>query len=348
MGSAGAAYQRAADAPPAPLVRAMAEAMTPDRRPAFPRGLVLGLTMAESVILIVFVLLLALAALLGRETDLRQAAEQDLQAAEQDLEALGEIRQALDAQGYEPEQILEVIRSGGGRIADDAGNWTRLVRDIAPRMPDPSPAAIASRLRQAEEDASVVRILSEAGLEPSAVRDTVDIIDVLNAESRNFGEEITPRSARRMARDAASWREHDDESGGSGTDHPSCWYAGDNVVAYLFDVALTDAGYLLQPTRVSQGRARYGSWSTAPPAQKNELVASIATGRTLSPAQFLEQTRRLFDWSVTEDCRFFVRAFDVTAADQKELYKTPMRTLESRFYKYASPSGTPPTADRLE
>ena len=45
---------------------------------------------------------------------------------------------------------------------------------------------------------------------------------------------------------------------------------------------------------------------------------------------------------VANDCRFFVRAFDVTAPDQKELYKERMLLLESRFYKYANPTGPPP------
>ena len=52
----------------------------------------------------------------------------------------------------------------------------------------------------------------------------------------------------------------------------------------------------------------------------------------------------MFEWSVAANCRFFVRAFDLTAADQKQMYKTRMRTLESRFYEDASPSGPPPFA----
>ena len=46
---------------------------------AFPRGLVLGFTMAEIAILIIFVLLLVLAAMLARELDRREQAESDLE-----------------------------------------------------------------------------------------------------------------------------------------------------------------------------------------------------------------------------------------------------------------------------
>jgi hypothetical protein len=33
-------------------------------------------------------------------------------------------------------------------------------------------------------------------------------------------------------------------------------------------------------------------------------------------------------------CRFYVRAFDGTDVSEKDTYKTLMRTLETRFYKY--------------
>ncbi len=352
----------------------------PHRGQTFPRGLVLGLTMAETAILIIFVLLLALTALLDREADRRRTAEQDLERFE-------EIRLVLSERGLEPAALLETIRAReeDRSAADD---WRELVRDLGRQMPDPSPETIASRLREAadalERDAAhraLDEVLGAAGVEPTRetlqalaeiaearqeadltvdeVRDAMETYPALDAALRNRGGETTPRAVERMVRDAQRWRDYAGEAdvdlaaelgranqrverleaqvqGGGGTDHPSCWYDGDNTVAYLFDVALTEVGYLLQPARAPQHeRAR---------AALGDELAPVRTGRMLTPAQFREQTRPVYAWSVANDCRFFVRAFDVTAADQKELYKDRMRLLESRFYKYANPSGPPPEA----
>ena len=352
-----------------------------ERERTFPRGLVLGLTMAETAILIIFVLLLALTALLGRETDRRRDAEQDLERFEN-------IQLVLDERGLEPEAMLQTIRV---RDEDkrDADDWRELVRDVGRQIPDPSPETIASRLREAaealERDAAhraLDEALVAAGVEPTRetlhdlaeiaeashqndltadeVRDAVEVYPALDEALRARSEGTAAQAVEHLVRDAQRWRDHAGENvdlmaeldraserierleaqaqaqGGGGTDHPSCWYDEDNTVAYLFDVALAEAGYLLQPSRAPQHeRARA--------ALRGELTP-IRTGQVLTPAQFRDQTERVYLWSVANDCRFFVRAFDLTAADQKELYKERMLLLESRFYKYANPSGPPPAA----
>ena len=355
--------------------------MMPERQRTFPRGLVLGLTMAETAILIIFVLLLALTALLGRETDRRRTAEQDLEQFEQ-------IRLVFAERGLEPGTLLETIRARDEN-RNDADAWRELVRDVGPQMPDPSPETIASRLREAtealERDAAhraLDEALAAAGVEPTRetlqdlaeiaeashqndltadeVKDAVEAYPALDEALEARGEGTAVRAVEQLVRDAQRWRDRAGENvdllaeldragerierleaqaqarGGGGTDHPSCWYDDDNTVAYLFDVALAEAGYLLQPARAPQHeRART--------ALRREL-APVRTGRMLTPAQFRGQTERVYDWSVANDCRFFVRAFDLTATDQKELYKERMLLLESRFYKYANPTGPPPVA----
>ncbi len=325
--------------------------MTPppgQRRSSFPRGLVLGLTMAETAILIIFVLLLALTALLGREADRRRDAEQELARFQ-------EIRSVLVERGIEPEAVLETIRNHAtDRV--DADNWRELVRRVAAQVTSPSPEAIASRLDEAAEaldlHGALDDLLDEAGIEstPEGLRELAEIAqaglaadltakDVRDAIAshralqdslRERGEAATPQAVQNLVADAQRWREQD--RGGGGSDHPSCWYDADDTVAYLFDVALTDEGFILRPARAPQHDAKRASLPLAP----------IRTGQLLTPAQFREQTRDLFDRSVADGCRFFVRAFDLTAADQK-VYKDRMRALESRFYKNANPSGPPPS-----
>jgi len=114
-----------------------------DRGRTFPRGLVLGLTMAEIAILIIFVLLLALAALLAREADRRQAAERKVADYEQ-IEILFED----EALPKDPVALRAVLRE---RVDEhrDADNWRELVREMD--TTDVEPAVLAEQLTRARE-----------------------------------------------------------------------------------------------------------------------------------------------------------------------------------------------------
>ena len=269
----------------------------PENRSLFPRGLVLGLTMAETAVLIIFVLLLAMTVLLTGERSQRQIAQQQLEQYE-------EIQQILSKHGIE---IDELISRSRDRSAAD--NWRELVRELEVQRPTISPEGLVSRLNEAQE-----------------------LQDVLTDEMGDDSNVDRLQGIRNLTRDAKRWRA---QSGGRGTDHPSCWYDADGSVAYLFDVALTDDGFVIQAAHAPEHVQDRASLP----------IEGVVTSQTLTADQFLAQTHRIFEWSAGNECRFFVRAFDLTAADQKELYKARMRTLESRFYKNASPSGPVPFLD---
>lgn len=351
-----------------------------EQKKAFPQGLVLGLTMAETAILIIFVLLLALTVLLGRETDRRQAIERELEQY-QEIQLILKNRDIAVAEGL---NLIETERTD----RTDAEQWRELVRDLKDSVPDPSPKAIISELHDAREvlarDAtnkaldefldradleptpetlsdlvSVLQAGSEYGAKLNEIRDAIQMRRNLGKILKSDGKDVSTREVEELVLDGQSWRnlaskvggdpeaeierlnpriaELESKLGGTGTDHPSCWYDEDNTVAYLFDVALTDEGFLLQSARAPQHGER----------RKSLPLEDVVTGKSVSPQQFLIQTRAVFQWSVDNGCRFFVRAFDLTAPQEKELYKTRMRILESRFYKKANPSGPPPSADSV-
>lgn len=254
-----------------------------ERGRTFPRGLVLGLTMAEIAILIIFVLLLALAALLARESDRRQAAERELVRFEQ-IAALFE----EEALPEDPVALKAALRERVDKHRD-ADSWRELVREI-----ETTPGAL-------REMAEAMNAAARAGMSPAEVREAI--------ESRQVG---------------------------GGSDYPSCWYDRDGTVAYLFDVALMASGFVVDLARAPQHEAER---AVLP-------LDLVQTGSVVTQAQFLRQTRPVYEWSVERGCRFFVRAFDLTAADQKDLYKRRMRVLESRFYKNANPTGGLPAGLR--
>lgn len=126
-------------------------------------GLVLGLTMAETAILIIFVLLLALTALLGREAERRRSAEDE-------LERLEEVRLVLEESNLQPKEAVDLLRARENE-RQDADNWRDLVRGLA-EEPPPSPTHIAKRLREARkrdiEHGTIDESLRAAGVEPTS------------------------------------------------------------------------------------------------------------------------------------------------------------------------------------
>ncbi len=287
-----------------------------ERGRTFPRGLVLGLTMAEIAILIIFVLLLALAALLARESDRRQAAERELVRFEQ-IAALFE----AEALPEDPVALRAVLRE---RVDEhrDADSWRELVREI-----EATPGAL-------REMAEAMSAAARAGMSPADVREAIENRDAVE----DSGENATVLAARL---DRANRRIERLEAqalvrGGGGLDHPSCWYDHDGTVAYLFDVALVARGFVVDLARAPQHEAERALLP----------LDLVRTESVVTPAQFLRQTGPVYEWSVERNCRFFVRAFDLTAGDQKNLYKSRMGVLESRFYKNANPTGGLPAGLR--
>lgn len=296
-----------------------------EQKKAFPQGLVLGLTMAETAILIIFVLLLALTVLVGREADRRQEVERE-------LEQYRKIHLILENRGISVEEILELIETeGSDRV--DAGHWRELVRGLSGSVPEPSPKSIISQLNKARTELT----RSDANENEKSAQD----LEKLHRDGQLWRElvaKVGDDPEDEIQRLKSRIAELESKSGGTGTDHPSCWYDQDKTVAYLFDVALIDEGFILKPALAPQHTER----------RRSLPLEDVVTGTSINPRQFLIQTQPVFQWSVDNGCRFFVRAFDLTAPEKKELYKTRMRTLESRFYKNANPSGPPPFSDLVQ
>lgn len=331
--------------------------------------------MAEIAILIIFVLLLALAALLARESERRQDAEQRLVRYGQ-IETLFQD----EALPEDPVALRSVLRE---RVDEhhDADRWRELAREIETAFPEPSVREVVERIQESEigrmspaeaedllaahraveaadayagleqamEEAGLaatpgeIRDMAEAmnaaarrGMSPAEVREAIESRDEVEAAAASADPAVLAGQLGRARERIERLEAQAAARGGDGLDHPSCWYDGDGTVAYLFDVALVAGGFVVDLARAPEHDAE----------RKLLPVGSVQTSRLLTEDQFLRQTLPVYDWSVARQCRFFVRAFDRVAADQKELYKRRMRVLESRFYKNPNPTGGLPAGLR--
>jgi hypothetical protein len=113
---------------------------------------------------------------------------------------------------------------------------------------------------------------------------------------------------------------------GNGLVYPSCFRNSNGRTQFVFEVEFDESSVVMQALAV-------------PGNEDKKRVAPfgrISTGIKLSPAQFTEATKPLFDWSKQEECRFFVRIYDLTRPENKDVYKQMMKTVENHFYKYES------------
>ena len=109
------------------------------------------------------------------------------------------------------------------------------------------------------------------------------------------------------------------------TQKPPCWVnAQTKKQEYIFDVTLLKGGFVVRDRRLPN---RVADQAELP-------IKGLKLDTFIGWNTFLVQTSSVFAWSKAKDCRFFVRAFDATGANDKESYKAGMRILEQRFYKY--------------
>ena len=178
-------------------------------RSSFPRGVVLGLTMAEVVLLVIFVLLLALAALLQREAEGRRQAEEDLEETKEEKAIL--LVRVEDYERFVAEHGLsqefaefapETDESGDRHFArrkveQQAENWNELVRRAGP-WAEESPDELLSALTDTLERDEVSRTAAdEADLSPETMAEAAEVI----ADASAAG--ITPEELLDAARQVA-------------------------------------------------------------------------------------------------------------------------------------------------
>ncbi|MBC8209080.1 MAG: hypothetical protein H8E79_07940 [Desulfobulbaceae bacterium] len=105
---------------------------------------------------------------------------------------------------------------------------------------------------------------------------------------------------------------------------PSCWISPTGKTEYIFDATLTSKGISLQdralPHRVQE--------------QALLPTHAIPFNQVMNTRSFRQKTKAIFDWSVENECRFFVKVTDKTAPGEKSIYKHYMRVVGEHFYLY--------------
>lgn len=336
-----------------------------EQEDAYRRGSVLGFTMAEVMLLLLFLLLLVLAALFLRERALSDeqareivTLEQQTETLQQQVSALRDVLAGLETTApsdrfdevfdrlVKAEEALTVAdRRITGLLEERAASKAALVelQATAARLAeerDQLAAALGEATARAaaaeEKSRTAERILAELGVadpERRALGDTLaEAVAAARPELLDDPQALVAaldQTARLLAdnqdlRGQIGALTRQIEGQGGGVELPSCFATADGRTEYLYDVDLRDDGRILVRSRRLPTHEAKLAALPLPPFGDAEIVTRD---------RFLAATRLLFEWSIDQQCRVFVRVFDATGPTQKAVYKQSLNTVEQHFYK---------------
>lgn len=268
-----------------------------EQHAAYRKGLVLGLTMAEVGILIVFILLLLIAYEFVRREGtvaVEAARYRELERAETVLHEIG-----------------EVFELTAPAVPDD---FVRLVRAVEAAAQSPSgqtalaeAKAVLEEMQRAVDRVTVAAEKLETGTG-----------DAVGEKVKSLGYRIENQEGllRRYEAQLASL--------GQGTGGRPCWVRETTgEIDYLYDVVLRSHGISLREYVYPE---RSGERALLP-------MPAVDAAEVLAPAEFLRRTAPLYAHAKKENCVFFVVVYDATAPHEKARYQSLLRTVESHFYK---------------
>jgi hypothetical protein len=265
-----------------------------EQNASYRRGVVLGLTMAEVGILIVFVLLLLIGfaewARAIEQQSARSVPAERLAELERQERVLTDIRKALDLP-----------------VAATQEQIAAMVRAVVERSSTPEGQSALTTARSALASMQAIRDELQAKGYPQ------DLLAKLQDQSY------------RLAAQEGQLKRYEGQlqAAGLGKGERPCWVKPDGTTEFLFDVVLGSAGIRMRENVLP---ARNEERLTLPMPVTNP-------DETLAPAEFLKRTEPLYQSSVARNCRFFVTIYDATGSSEKDLYKSLLRTVEGHFYK---------------
>ena len=308
-----------------------------DQNRAYRKGVILGFTMAEISILIIFCLLLATSFLIQEKNDVISKVSHENNELNQVKSKLDELRQNSTSQMEFDDLFQELTHSKAQKE-----KMKQLQADLDKRLQGLKELeAVTSKLQSNNADKPIEEIFSELVTDAQYTKEIKN--NLKNPSQKNLsGEQIaqTINSVGKLTEVVAEKMnalveverlkgqlansQTKLERLGKGTEMPACWAdAKTGKPEYIFKIDLTSNGLIIHDQHL-QNRIN---------DQKLLPANMIHFDKSLSPRDFLAQTRPLAQWSIQHNCRFFVKAKDETPANQKNTYKAMLRTLESHFYK---------------
>lgn len=300
---------------------------------SYRRGLVLGFTMAEIMILILFAILMALSASIFSKEERIKALVQvyGLHSADS-APLIQEIRRAFpNAQTIDDQfkeirmavqnsKELDVVKRELEKLRAELESYKELKKLLEKGKNSSQISAeelakdaiFGKEMKEFIKNQSPPIAPSDVKSAMKALNESTDLISqnhALEKENETLKGQIINLTQR---------------LGGRGTEYPPCWVASSGKPDYLFDVALKSNGYIIRDRKLPH---RQEEQSLLP-------IQQITFDTEISPSVFSKQTENLLNWSRDHNCRFFVHIYDQTGQQEKDNYKLKERILQQSFYSH--------------
>jgi Tfp pilus assembly protein PilV len=301
----------------------------------FRRGVVLGLTFAEILLLLIFLLMLILGA---RLIGLHRALDQERAH-----------RAATEHQMTALQPLLAKLAAQQGAHFDITKEWVRLHDELAQAQASLADGrdllSLMQQRRASEPGRTPQQIAREIANEASLGRRFANDAHSLSPQL------LAPQAVSAYETDAAAGKLLFDKGGKSsaalaeaaschtslstckaqnanltarlGGTLPPCWVDADGKTQYIFDAHLHEDGIWLVDNHVPGREAD----------QAQLQISAFVFGAPMSVPTFVVAGQSLLDYSSHNDCRFYVRVFDETGAESKARYKELLQGVEGVFYK---------------
>jgi hypothetical protein len=289
------------------------------------KGVVLGLTLAEIMLLVLFVIMLVLGKLLVDAIDDKKKHQQRLDTLKIENVELVETLQYIQRRVSSNTQIRDIFRE----LVRKANDYQQVQADLA---------------ELTEIHQKFINTLKDVGIDTKTLQGMEIQIEELN-DLAKLGEKLIEAEAT-----AGERRGYDKifqhyqelaatnsnlkgqlenlrrqiESEGSGIGYPPCWVTEDGKPEYIFDIMLTDAGMIVVDNKLPHRKAE----------QARLPINRIRFDYEISQSVFLLDTLPIFQWSIEKECRYYVRIKDATSPLNKYAYKQHRQAIEDRFYIY--------------
>lgn len=273
---------------------------------AYRKGLVLGLTMAETGFLLVFVLLLLVAFSSIRQRRILDALHR------------ARIGEAI------AQEVALALNAGANPPIEDVRKLVRALAAIREKDGSSALAAVRSEIDSLRAERETFR-RTIAQLSASLRQAKIPSADSL-------AQTIAQQQFELQNKEGQLKRYEDKlKALGQGKGERPCWVRPDGTIEFLYNVVLESSGIRMQ--------------EIAPASREAERVhlpmPVVRPDEVLSQDEFLRRTQALYRSSLAQNCRFFVVIFDGTQSHEKVKYKALLRSVEEHFYKRLDSGSAP-------
>ncbi len=337
-------------------------------RQSYRRGLVLGFTVAEALLLILFGLLLALGSIIVKKTTevdeveaKRVALAEELERAKPQLSAFADLKASLPnfPNGATPDEFFqELVRVTKERDAATSKNADlskqnkdlvnsisqfQEMEDFINGLAEGDQAAAEAMQSAAAKSEALDRIFEEgtpfSEIEPvlELAKQLDDLLPPQGDPAREEAEQnaLNANELAKNLRDRVTELERsNDRLSGQFANATRLLEQEGKGYAACWAEKFGRADFIfdvsLRPDGILVLNNDLPQWRDE---QAKLPISNSLYNRPLSMNRFRTLTRPIFNRSEEMDCRFFVRIFDMTGETEKELYKQLLDTVENHFYK---------------